>query len=55
MKKLITIGLLFLLTFNAFSQRKEKEERIKALKIAFITERLALTETQAQKFWPPFL
>lgn len=52
MKKLITLGLLFLLTFNAFSQRKEKEERIKALKIAFITERLALTETEAQKFWP---
>ena len=52
MKKLIILGLLFLLTFNVFSQHKEREERIKTLKIAFITERLALTETEAQKFWP---
>jgi hypothetical protein len=52
MKKIITLGLLFLLTFSAFSQHKEKEERVKALKIAFITERLALTESEAQKFWP---
>jgi len=52
MKKLITLSLLFLLTFNVFSQDKEKEERVKALKIAFITERLAFTETEAQKFWP---
>jgi hypothetical protein len=52
MKKLFTLSLLFLLTFNAFAQRKEREERIKTLKIAFITERLAFTETEAQKFWP---
>ena len=52
MKKLIILSLLFLLTFNAFSQHKEREERIKALKIAFITERLAFTESEAQKFWP---
>ena len=52
MKKLIFLSLLFLLTFSAFSQHKEREERIKTLKIAFITERLAFTETEAQKFWP---
>ena len=52
MKKLILLSLLFLLTFSAFSQHKEREERIKTLKIAFITERLAFTETEAQKFWP---
>ena len=52
MKKLITLSILFFLTFNSFSQHKENEERIKALKIAFITERLALTESEAQKFWP---
>jgi hypothetical protein len=40
------------MTISGFSQRKEKEERIKTLKIAFITERLAFTETEAQKFWP---
>jgi len=52
MKKLITLGLLLLLTFNAFAQHKERDERIKTLKIAFITERLAFTESEAQKFWP---
>jgi len=52
MKKLILLSLLFLLTFSAFSQHKEREERIKTLKIAFITERLAFTESEAQKFWP---
>lgn len=52
MKKLITFSLLFLLMYSAFSQDKEREERIKALKIAFITERLAFTESEAQKFWP---
>ena len=52
MKKLITLSILFLLTFNAFAQHKEREERIKTLKIAFITERLSFTESEAQKFWP---
>ena len=52
MKKLIFVSFLLILSFNAFSQRKEKEERIKALKIAFITERLEFTEAEAQKFWP---
>ncbi|MFT4780367.1 MAG: hypothetical protein ACJAZK_000347 [Psychroserpens sp.] len=52
MKK-ITLTLLFIaITVSAFSQGKEKRERIKSLKIAFITEKLALTETEAQKFWP---
>jgi hypothetical protein len=52
MKKLITLSLLFLLTFGAFAQHNERDERIKTLKIAFITERLGFTESEAQKFWP---
>lgn len=51
MKKLLLI-LIFSLSISAFAQNKERYERIKALKIAFITERLQLTETEAQKFWP---
>lgn len=30
------------------------DNKIKALKVSFITERLALTETEAQKFWPVY-
>ncbi len=52
MKKWLTVSILLLLTISTFAQHKEREERVKALKIAFITERLALTESEAQKFWP---
>ncbi|TDY11868.1 Spy/CpxP family protein refolding chaperone [Meridianimaribacter flavus] len=53
MKKLI-VSLCFISLFaTAFSQsHEEKKERINALKIAFITEHLNLTESEAQKFWP---
>lgn len=53
MKKTIVILFLCLISFNAFSQNKEEhDKKIKALKIAFITENLDLTNTEAQKFWP---
>lgn len=51
MKKILLIFILTL-SVSAFSQDKDRYERIKALKIAFITERLELTESEAQKFWP---
>jgi hypothetical protein len=51
-KKLITILVLFI-SFSAFAQRGgEMGERIKAQKIAFITEKLSLTPEEAQHFWP---
>lgn len=31
---------------------KGRHDRIRALKIAFVTERVALTPAQAEKFWP---
>lgn len=51
--KHLTIVLFFLtLSFTGLAQERTKRERIKALKIAFITEKLELTQTEAQKFWP---
>lgn len=49
-----TVITFFLLTIVCcgFAQDKDKRERIKALKIAFITEKLELTSSEAQKFWP---
>ena len=36
-----------------FAQRGDKmQERVKAQKVAFITERLDLSADEAQKFWP---
>jgi Skp family chaperone for outer membrane proteins len=41
----------FVMAQNANSQRSEK---IKALKIAFITQKLQLTSAEAEKFWPVY-
>ena len=54
MKKTYTLFLLFL-TFFCFSQNAEDRiERIKALRIAYISDQLNLTPEEAQKFWPIF-
>ena len=52
MKKLLPIFLL-LLSLNITAQHKNRE-RIKALKVSFITENLDLSEKEAQKFWPVY-
>lgn len=36
------------------SKRAEKREKIKAMKIAYLTEELSLTEDEAQAFWPVY-
>ena len=53
MKKKLTLSVLLLFTVLSFSQDfKEKREKIKALKVAYITEQLEWTTDEAQKFWP---
>lgn len=52
MKKIIITAILLVITFNLSAQREDRKERIKVLKIAFITERLDFTKTEAQQFWP---
>ena len=53
MKKIITLLLIFISTFN-FGQNNKKMERIKALRVAFISTKLDLTPEEAQEFWPIF-
>ncbi|MDF1674025.1 MAG: hypothetical protein P1U41_10990, partial [Vicingaceae bacterium] len=36
------------------SNQKEKRAKLKALKTAYITEKLALTSEEAEKFWPVY-
>ncbi|MFD0862350.1 Spy/CpxP family protein refolding chaperone [Sungkyunkwania multivorans] len=43
--------MLLLASTSLFAQRPAKE-KIKALKVAFITERLDLSSKEAQQFWP---
>lgn len=52
MKNFILIAFIALFSFQSFSQKMDRRERIKALKTAFITEKLDLTKSEAEKFWP---
>lgn len=49
MKKIILLVFLATLGMNA---QERKFEKIKAHKTAYITEKVDLTPTQAEKFWP---
>lgn len=51
MKKILILLLTLFLSANVFAQRMDKK-KLKALKIAHITEQLNLTEKEAQAFWP---
>ncbi len=50
-KNILLILMLSAMTIPVCAQ-KGRHDRIKALKIAFITERLSLTSKEAEKFWP---
>jgi hypothetical protein len=41
--------------FGQMGKRREAlEERVKSLKIAFVTEKLALSPDESEKFWPVY-
>lgn len=53
MKKTSTFLLLFFTLVNfAQTERGKMREKIKAEKIAFMTQQLNLSATEAEKFWP---
>ncbi|WP_298486655.1 hypothetical protein [uncultured Maribacter sp.] len=52
-KKTIFFAVLCIAT-SICAQRKPDHEKIKALKIAYLTEKLDLTTNEAQKFWPVY-
>jgi len=52
MKKIILVLLIVCgLTANSFAQKGEK---MQAIKVAYITREVNLTEDEAQKFWPVY-
>lgn len=51
---LITLGLIITLLGTSFAQKGQTKEERKAQKIAFITERLALTPEESKAFWPVY-
>lgn len=55
MKKLIVFTIMMIGVLGAsFAQNGKLQERIKSMRIAFITEKLSLTPEEAQQFWPIF-
>jgi len=53
MKNKILALALLLTTFLSFGQHnKESREKIKALKVAYLTQELKLNAIEAQQFWP---
>ena len=52
--KIFHIALLFIFIIGTAQaqERRSKEDRIKAVKVAFITEELELTPKQSEGFWP---
>ena len=50
MKRTILYIVIFLISVSSFAQ--PNQGKIRVLKIAFITEKLNLTEAEAEKFWP---
>lgn len=56
-RNLLFIGLMLIsgLAFGQIGKKREAlEERIRSLKIAFVTEKLALTPEESEKFWPVY-
>lgn len=54
MKAIYTVIFLFFISFSAFSQKEHNYERIKTLKIGYITEKINLTSNEAKVFWPVY-
>ena len=47
-------SIVFIISFSIFSFAQPNRDKIKTLKIAFITEKLDLSEKEAQQFWPVY-
>lgn len=53
-KKLLLVIAFLTLTSTFYGQRRPDREKLKSLKIAFLTERLDLSNEEAEAFWPAY-
>lgn len=49
---LLLTGFVFCFGYSHSQNYKQRKEKIKALKVAYITETLNLSSSEAEKFWP---
>jgi hypothetical protein len=54
MKKWIVASVLFGAFLLALPQVTQAQDRIRALKVAFITDKLKLSPEESEKFWPVY-
>jgi len=54
MKKITTLILLLVCALSFAQDFDKRAERVKALRVAFISNKLDLTPQEAEKFWPLF-
>lgn len=54
MKQFLLLAFTVLLCFNGISQKGRVFEKVKELKMAYMTRELNLTSEEAQKFWPVY-
>lgn len=54
MRKIYTLLLLFVTVLTFGQDMEDRIERIKALRVAYISQKLNLTTEEAQRFWPVF-
>lgn len=52
MKKYLLLIITVLGTFSFVAAQSGRSDKIQALKAAFITQKLNLTSSEAEKFWP---
>lgn len=52
MRRVGYIILVLLMAFSAQAQPGKRMERIHAIKVAYLTDKLQLTSEQSEKFWP---
>ncbi|WP_461533636.1 hypothetical protein [Sinomicrobium sp.] len=50
----LALTVLLLFCVAGMAQEKSKREQFKALKVAYITEKLSLSSEEAEKFWPVY-
>lgn len=51
-EKTFLLSGILLFSIFCIGQQRPAQERIRTLKVGFLTERLALTSEEAQQFWP---
>ena len=52
--KTLTVGVVFFFLFLSWRDAHAQGQRMEGVRIAFLTQDLQLTSTQAEKFWPVF-